>query len=764
MSKSLLHYPEFNDAIVIRGARTNNLSGIDLNIPKRKLVVFTGVSGSGKSSLAFDTIAAESQRLLTETYPAYLQNQLPHASRPDATDLHNLTATIAVTQSPMAANPRSTVGTATDAISLLRQLFAAHGSPAAASPQALSFNHPLGSCPTCVGTGQEASLDLDQLVNSDKSLNEGAIQFPNFAVDSLFWKVYARSGYFDNDKPIAAFTREERAQLLDGTGPSVQTGTHPMAFEGVVRKIRRLYLSKSLESLKPKLRDALDALATVAPCSTCAGSRLNDRARECLIGAHNIATTAELEADDLRTWLTGLEVPDSLSELRRRLLSIMEGMHHVGLGYLALDRRTGSLSGGEAQRIRTVMHLDSALTELTYVFDEPAAGLHAHDTTRVIDLLHRLRDKGNTVLVVEHHPDVIQAADHIIDIGPGAGRHGGLVLFEGTPRALAQTDTPTARELARTPALNATPRTANGHIAIRSASLNNLREVDVDIPTGCLVVVTGVAGAGKTSLLRSIPRSDRLVVLDQSPIRGSRRSSIATYTGALDDIRSQFGLANHVPASFFSPNGAGGCEECGGLGSTSTISPLGDTLTVTCPVCDGRRFSSDALSYILDGRTIADVMNLPAEDAATLFEGTKAGNILARVAEVGIGYITIGQPLDQLSGGERQRLRLALELRREAEIYVLDEPTTGLHMKDVRNLLDVIDRLLNAGASVIVADHNLHLIAHADHVIDLGPDAGRSGGRLVFEGAPSQLADSGTYTGNALRAALGLAATTRMTD
>ena len=743
-------HPTYNDAIVIRGARTNNLRGIDINIPKRKLVVLTGVSGSGKSSLAFDTIAAESQRLLTETYPAYLQNQLPHAQRPDADDLQNLTATIAVTQSPMAANPRSTVGTATDAISLLRQLFASHGSPAVPSPQALSFNHPLGACPTCDGTGQEASLDLDQLLDPDKSLNEGAIQFPNFAVDSLFWKVYTRSGQFDNDKPLSSYTNDERSHLLDGTGPSVETGTYPMAYEGVVRKIRRLYLSKSPEALKPKIRQALDSLATIAPCSLCAGSRLNEQARACMIGAHSIATTAQLEARDLGTWLNDIDVPNHLSELRNRLLSIVKGMEHVGLGYLSLERPTSSLSGGEAQRIRTVMHLDSALTELTYVFDEPAAGLHPHDTTRVIELLHRLRDKGNTVLVVEHHPDVIRAADHIIDIGPGAGKHGGTLLFEGSPNALRKADTPTARELATVPVLNTSPRTATGHLSIRAASINNLQHLDIDLPTGCFVAITGVAGAGKTSLLRSIPRSDNIVVLDQSPIRGSRRSSIATYSGALDDIRTQFAKANRVPATFFIPNGAGGCEECGGLGSTSTTTPLGETLTAICPVCNGRRFSSEALSHHLHDLTIAEVMNLPSDDAASLLRGSKAGAILDRVTEVGIGYITIGQPLDQLSGGERQRLRLALELRQEASAYVLDEPTTGLHMKDVRNLIGVLVRLIDSGASVIVADHNLHLIAQADHVIDLGPEAGRGGGQLVFQGTPSKLAQSDTHTGRAL--------------
>lgn len=749
------HSPTFSDAIVIRGASTNNLRKLDIDIPKRKLVVFTGVSGSGKSSLAFDTIAAESQRLLTETYPAYLQNQLPHAARPDATLLENLTATIAVTQSPMAANPRSTVGTATDAISLLRQLFVAQGSPEVSSPQALSFNHPTGACPECEGTGQEASLNLDLLLDVDLSLNDGAIGFPNFAVGSLFWKVYARSGYFDNDKPIKNFTADERSLLLEGTGPSVETGSHPMAYEGIVRKIRRLYLSKSIETLKPAIREALDTLAHIAPCSACNGTRLNEQARTCLIGSHSIATAAGLETQELEQWLRDLTVPKPVAELRNRLLSITKGMQHVGLGYLTLERATSSLSGGEAQRIRTVMHLDSALTELTYVFDEPAAGLHAHDTARVVELLHRLRDKGNTILVVEHHPDVIRAADHIIDIGPGAGRHGGRLLFQGHPADLAAADTPTAAELAAPLVLNTKPRTPTGHLRVRGATLNNLKNIDVDIPTGCFVAITGVAGAGKTSLLRSIPQTKGLVTLDQSPIRGSRRSSIATYTGALDDIRAQFAKANDVAASYFSPNGAGGCEECGGLGSTSATTPLGDTLTAVCPVCNGRRFSAEALQHRLHNLTIAEIMDLPTEEAAALFESTRAGDILTRVAEAGIGYITIGQPLNQLSGGERQRLRLGLELRQQAAIYVLDEPTTGLHMKDVRNLIGVLDRLVEDGSTVIIADHNLHLIAHADHIIDLGPDAGLAGGEVTFQGSSADLAQSPTHTGRALSKSAG---------
>lgn len=747
-------HPSFQEAIVVRGARTNNLTGIDVDIPKRKLVVFTGVSGSGKSSLAFDTIAAESQRLLTETYPAFLQSQLPHAPRPDAAALHNLTATIAVTQSPMTGNPRSTVGTATDAINFLRQLFAAHGDPQVSSPQALSFNNALGACPECDGLGQESSLDISALIDDSKSLNSGAIQFPNFTTGSLFWKVYTRSGYFDNDKPVGTFTTAERHMLLHGTGPSVETGTYPMAYEGVVLKIQRLYLAKTVDSLKPKIREALSSIATVAHCSACNGTRLNKPARECMINGHSIATAASLQADELHDWVSQLRLPAQLKDLQTRLASIADGMQHVGLGYLTLDRPTSTLSGGEAQRVRTVMHLDSALTELTYVFDEPAAGLHAHDTVRIIELLQQLRDKGNTVLVVEHHPKIIKAADHIIDIGPGAGRHGGSLLFEGTPAALLAAGTPTSRGLAQKPRLNQVPRTPTGQILVRGAHLNNLRDLDITIPTGNFVAVVGVAGAGKTSLLRSIPRTGNLVALDQSPIRGSRRSSIATYTGALDDIRSQFAKATGLPSSAFSPNGAGGCEECNGLGVLITTSPTGESLTTICPTCEGKRFSPSTLQHQLRGLTIDQVLNLPADQAAEFFADTRAGHILARVSETGIGYISIGQPLTQLSGGERQRLRLAIELKQQAAIYLLDEPTTGLHSEDVNNLIGVMNRLVDAGASVIVADHNLHLIAQADQIVEIGPGAGVNGGQLCFHGSPAEMVASGSRTGGALREAL----------
>jgi excinuclease UvrABC ATPase subunit len=746
--------PNFDEAIVVRGACTNNLKAIDVDVPKRKLVVFTGVSGSGKSSLAFDTIAAESQRLLTETYPAFLQSQLPHAPRPDASELRNLTATIAVTQSPMVGNPRSTVGTATDAINFLRQLFAAQGFPKVPSPQALSFNSSMGACPACDGLGQEASLDIAALIDDSKSLNDGAIGFPNFTVGSLFWKVYTRSGHFDNDKPIASFTCQERDKLLHGTGPSVETGTYPMAYEGVLLKIQRLYLSKSIESLKPKLRDALERIATVTPCSTCDGTRLNPQARNCLIDGRSIATTAGLQADQLHDWLSRLELPLQLADLQKRLISIMQGMEHVGLGYLTLDRPTSTLSGGEAQRIRTVMHLDSSLTELTYVFDEPAAGLHSYDTTRIIDLLYQLRDKGNTVLVVEHHPEIIKAADHIIDIGPGAGQHGGTLLFQGTPTELTRTDTPTALGLTEKPTLKRHSRSPSGQITIRQAHINNLLDLDLAIPTGVLVVITGVAGAGKTSLLRSIPRTENLVALDQSPIRGSRRSNIATYTGALDDIRNQFAKANNVPASSFSPNGAGGCEECNGLGVMITATPTGDSLTTTCPACNGKRFTRDTLAHRLRGLSIDQILDLPTDQAADFFSQSRAGQILARVTETGIGYIAIGQPLTQLSGGERQRLRLATELKQQADTYLLDEPTTGLHISDVRSLITMLNRLVDTGTSVIAADHNLHLISQADHIIDIGPESGSNGGRLCFQGTPQDITSTDTRTGNALRNAI----------
>lgn len=739
--------------IVVRGARVNNLRGVDVDIPKHRLVVFTGVSGSGKSSLAFDTIAAESQRMLNETYPAFVQNLMPHLPRPDVDRLEHLSAAIVVDQAAMSGNPRSTVGTATGTLSGLRTLFARHGSPAVSRPRALSFNDPAGACPHCQGTGQQAVVEVDRVLDGSKSLSQGAITFPNFAVGSLSWKVYAHSGDFDVDTPVHQFSTAQREHLLSGTGPSVQTGSHPMAYEGVISKIRRLYLSKDPDALPARVREAVHRCATVGPCEHCDGSRLNAAARACHLGGRSLAEVCAIQASDLTPWLSDLdELPAPLRPVRTGVLAAVEAMSQVGLGYLTLQRPTSTLSGGEAQRIKTVMHLDSALSELTYVFDEPAAGLHPHDTARVIELLGRLRDKGNTVLVVEHHNDVVQAADHVIDLGPGAGSAGGHVVFHGTPQQLAAADTVTAHHLHRHLPIKTQVRQATGVLSIHRATRNNLHDITIEVPLGCLVTVTGIAGAGKTSLLASLPISDDVAVLDQSPIRGSRRSSCATYAGVLNTIRADFATANNVKATLFSPNSDGACPECSGLGVTWTANALGPEVATRCATCDGRRFRADVLSHTLSGLSIADVLDLSLDHAATFFAGSPAGDTLSRLTAVGLGYLPLGQPVTELSGGERQRLRLGIEMGRRASVYILDEPTTGLHTADVHVLVGLFDSLVDSGTSLIVAEHHRDVIARSDWVIDLGPDAGHHGGHVVFTGTPHQLTHAHTHTGRALRA------------
>lgn len=749
------------EVIRARGARTNNLCDVDVDIPKKELTVVTGVSGSGKSSLAFDTIAAESQRLLAATYPAFVQNLMPHLPRPDVDTLEGLSASIVVDQAPLGANPRSTVGTATDAWSLLRQLYAGHGTPPVPGPHALSFNAPTGMCPACEGAGRTATLDIDLVLDRSLSLNDGAITFPNFTVGSLFWKVYARSGAFDNDKPVQSYTSAELEHLLTGTGPNVDTGTYPMAYEGVLTKITRLYLSKDPAALKPRLREALEHAATTGPCPDCAGARLNAAARACTINNTPIAVCHAMPAMDLHRWLEDLDLP-AAAPLIAQLQSLLANLTRVGLGYLALDRPTSTLSGGEGQRIRTVLHLDSSLTDLTYVFDEPAAGLHAHDTDQVITLLHALRDKGNTVLVVEHHPDVITAADHVVDLGPGAGTAGGTITFQGTPAQLTHAHTPTAAALAVRPTLNTTPRTPTGTLSIRDATTHNLHHVDVDIPLGiltCVTCVTGVAGAGKSSLLRNLPRREDIEVIDQRPIRGSRRSTPATYTGVMDWLRDAFAKAgsttrHRLKPSMFSANSAGACPDCTGLGVIYLDAPGSSPVPVTCTTCNGVRYTADVLTHTLDGLTIADVLGLPVADAATRYTTTPAGPPLAGLVDVGLGYLTLGQPLSTLSGGERQRLRLATRISQSATIYTLDEPTTGLHMSDVDTLTRLLHRLVDTGASVVVADHHLNLIATADHIIDLGPDAGPDGGHITYQGPAADLPTTDTHTGRALAARL----------
>ncbi|MFJ6614087.1 ATP-binding cassette domain-containing protein [Streptomyces sp. NPDC091289] len=744
---------DFDRVIRVRGARENNLTGIDLDIPKRSLVVFTGVSGSGKSSLAFDTIAAESQRLINETYPAFLQSQMPTLPRPDVDSLENLNAAIVVDQERIGANSRSTVGTATDTWTMLRIVFARVGSPAVPSPSALSFNDPAGMCQECGGVGRASSIDVEGIFDRSLSLNEGAITFPNFAVGSVFWKIYTESGFFDNDLPLGRFTEEDWAQLLTGTGEVVKTGGYNMAYEGVLDKIKRLYLSKDAESLRPHVRRAVEAIGTTGPCSACSGTRLNEAARACRIDGVSIADCNALQITELSRWAATLPA-NGIGPLKDGLVSILDNLVEIGLGYLSLDRAAGTLSGGEAQRIKMVRHLDSSLTELTYVFDEPTAGLHAHDTRRMIGLLERLRDKGNTVLVVEHNPEVIAAADHVVDIGPGAGLNGGHVIYQGDVAGLKTSGTPTGSHLSVRRPLKTEVREPVGSLDIKSASLHNLRDVSVSIPLRVLTAITGVAGAGKSSLvLGSLPKEAEAAIVDQSPIKGSRRSNPATYTGMLDGIREAFAAANRVKAGLFSANSEGACPTCKGLGVTYTDLGYMTAVPTTCEKCEGRRFTDEVLAYHLRGRSIADVLAMAIDTAADFFTERSVTPVLAALKDVGLGYISLGQPLTTLSGGERQRLRLAIEMRRNAGTYILDEPSTGLHLADVDNLIRLLDGLVDGGASVIVIEHNLDIVAHADWVVDLGPGAGDDGGRIVYEGPPALMPKTGeSMTGRFLHA------------
>ncbi|MFW2380198.1 MAG: ATP-binding cassette domain-containing protein [Acidimicrobiales bacterium] len=728
--------------IEVRGARQNNLCNVDLNIPKGKLVVFTGVSGSGKSSLVFDTIAAESQRLINETYNAFLQSLMPSLPRPDVDSLSNLSAAIVVDQEPMGANLRSTVGTATDTWTMLRILFARAGKPAVSGPSELSFNDPTGMCDVCEGVGRVSALDLDQVLDRSLSLNDGAIVFPNFAVDSLFWKVYAGSGLFDNDKPLSKWSTADLDQLLRGEGDSVSTGSYNLAYEGVLDKIQRLYLDKDIGSLKPHVRRAVEAAATFGVCPTCDGSRLGEAGRSCSINAVTIAECSTMQINQLAEWVRRLDL-DGMGLLVASLSSMLDNLVEIGLGYLSLDRQAGTLSGGEAQRVKMVRHLDSALCDVTYVFDEPTTGLHAHDTARMIGLLEQLRDKGNTVLVVEHDPDVITAADHVIDIGPGAGADGGTVCFQGTVAQLKKAKTLTGRHLGKRQPIKIQTRQPEGSISITDASANNLDNVSVDIPLGVLVAITGVAGSGKSTLTDAIPDRDDIVFVDQSPIKGSQRSAPATYIGVFDHIRTLFAKANDVKPSMFSFNSDGACDDCNGLGVVYTdLAHLG-SIPSPCPTCDGRRYGDDVLALRLAERSIADVLAMSITEAAEFFaDETKIRPMLDSLVDVGIGYVALGQALSTLSGGERQRLRLAIELAGDANIYLLDEPTSGLHLADTAHLIEMLDRIVDNGASVIVVEHDLDVIARSDHIIDLGPGAGTAGGTIVYQGPPADISNA----------------------
>jgi excinuclease UvrABC ATPase subunit len=772
-------------AIRVRGARENNLQSVDLDVPKRKLTVFTGVSGSGKSSLVFDTIAAESRRLINETYTAFVQGFMPTLARPDVDSLEGLTPAISVDQERMGANPRSTVGTVTDAHAMLRIIFSRLGRPRIGPASSFSFNLPAGSvagsitlersrdaqpdyqehaihggmCPECEGLGRVSTVDVDALVDRNLSLDGGAITFPGFQVGSWLQRVYAESGYYPRDRPLHEFTAAQWQRLLYGPDAKIKFGGINLTYQGLVDRIRRSYLVKDEDSLQPHIRAAVGRIATQGPCPACGGTRLNALARTAKIDGRSIADAAAMQISDLADWIGAIDAPEvrpALAQLGR----VLEHFMTIGLGYLSLDRESSSLSGGEAQRTRMVRHLGSALTDVTYVFDEPTIGLHAHDVQQMNHLLLQLRDKGNTVLVVEHDPDVIAVADHVVDLGPGAGSHGGRVVYEGPFAGLAASGTLTGGHLVVRQSLKAEVRQPAGSISIRDARLHNLRDVSVDVPLGVLVAVTGVAGSGKSSLIHGcLPRTDPPVVLvDQSAIRGSRRSNPATYTGILDPIRKAFAKANGVKASLFSANSEGACPACAGLGMIYTDLAFMAGAASVCEVCEGRRFTAEVLEYRLRGRSIVEVLAMPVEEAQAFFTERTVRAMLDRLAMVGLGYVTLGQMLNTLSGGERQRLRLAIEMSGDAAVYVLDEPTSGLHMTDVDNLIAMLDRLVDGGKTAIVIEHNLDVVARADWVIDLGPGAGHDGGTIIFEGPPAELIRSdASLTGQHLRRRVELA-------
>lgn len=732
------------DVIRIVGARENNLRNISVEIPKKRVTVFTGVSGSGKSSLVFDTIAAESQRQLNDTFTSFVRHRLPHHAQPDADALQNLCAAIVVDQRRLGGNARSTVGTATDILALLRLLFARVGQPFVGYSNVFSFNHPDGMCPRCEGLGKVDTVDLDRLFDKRLSLNQGAIRFSAFAVGGYRWKRYTASGLFDNDKPLADYSDDEWRTLVHAEDVPVTKpgpGWPPTSrYEGVLPRIRRNFLSRNLADIKGLDRAEWDALVTTGPCPQCAGTRLNERILSCRIQGRNIADWCTMEAQDLLAVVRAVDDPIGRSVVQA-IAERLEEFVGIGLGYLSLARDTTSLSGGESQRVKLVRHLGSSLSDMSYILDEPSVGLHPRDVARLNRLLATLRDKGNTVLVVEHDPDVIAAADHVIDIGPGAGQAGGRIVYQGPVAGLRQADTPTGRCLARPVAVNRAPRRASTWLPLGPVRLHNLRDVSVRIPAGVLTVVTGVAGSGKSTLINGafVKAYPHTVCINQSAISGSRRSSTATYIEILDSIRRLFAQAHAASASLFSSNAGGACPVCKGLGTTETDLAFMEPIVTVCERCHGRRFTDEALQYELRGKNIADVLAMSVVEATAFFGEAEIAPALARLARVGLDYLTLGQPLSSLSGGERQRLKLATELARSGQIYVFDEPTSGLHLSDIARLLNLFDELVDGGSSVIVIEHQLDVIARADWLIDMGPEAGRAGGRVIFEGTAAEM-------------------------
>ncbi|MBB1244645.1 excinuclease ABC subunit UvrA [Streptomyces durbertensis] len=748
--------PDGHDTIHVRGARENNLRDVSVDLPKRRLTVFTGVSGSGKSSLVFGTIAAESRRLINETYTAFVQSFMPSMSRPDVDELHNLSAAIVVDQERMGANSRSTVGTATDAYTMLRLVFSRLGTPHAGPSPHFSFNSAEGMCPECEGLGEVSTIDLDQILDRELSLNEGAITAPGFAVDSWYWQTLAHSGLYDPDKKLRDFTPAEWEDFLHKPATKLRIGSNNITYEGLVVKVERVYLSKDRDAMQPHIRAFVDRAVFFADCPACGGTRLNEAALASRIDGVNIAECAAMQISDLAAFVHRLDDP-SVAPLLKNLRHLLDSLVEIGLGYLSLDRTSGSLSGGEAQRVKMVRHLGSPLTDVTYVFDEPTVGLHPHDIQRMNDLLLRLRGKGNTVLVVEHKPEVIAIADHVVDLGPGAGSDGGRVCYSGDVAGLRASGTLTGRHLDHRTRLRERTREPRGQLSVTGANQHNLRNVSVDIPLGVLTVVTGVAGSGKSSLIHgSLSGREGVVVADQSPIRGSRRSNPATYTGLLTPIRTAFAKANGVKAALFSANSEGACPKCNGIGLVYTDLAMMAGVASVCEECEGRRFTPEVLAYRLRGKNISEVLEMPVTEAHEFFPTGQAAAVLGRLVDVGLGYLRLGQPLTTLSGGERQRLKLAIHMAEKAATYVLDEPTTGLHLADVDKLLELLDRLVDAGNTLVVIEHHQAVMAHADWIIDLGPGGGHDGGRVVFTGTPAELvADAETLTARHLREYVG---------